>query len=86
MFTATINRTFTSYIKAIIGAEYVLKWLPFGTHDWNKFLKPEELENKLNNLNFSTIDISGLFFNPFTKKWKRSQNLDVNYIITAKKN
>ncbi len=86
MFTATINRTFTSYIKAIIGAEYVLKWLPIGTHDWNKFLKPEELENKLNNLNFSTIDISGLFFNPFTKKWKRSQNLDVNYIITAKKN
>ena len=45
MFTATINRTFTSYIKAIIGAEYILRWLPIGTHDWNKFIKPEELEN-----------------------------------------
>ena len=86
MFTATINRTFTSYVKAIIGAEYILRWLPIGTHDWNKFLKPEELENKLNNLNFFTIDISGLFFNPLSRKWKKSENLDVNYIITAKKN
>ena len=86
MFTATINRTFTSYAKAIIGAEYILRWLPIGTHDWNKFLKPEELENKLNNLNFFTIDISGLFFNPLSRKWKKSENLDVNYIITAKKN
>ena len=47
MFTATLNRTFSSYIKAIIGAEYVLRWLPIGTHDWNKFIKPEELEGKL---------------------------------------
>ena len=46
IFTATINKTFTSYIKAIIGAEYILRWLPIGTHDWNKFLKPEELEKK----------------------------------------
>ena len=45
MFTATINRSFMSYLKAIIGAEYILRWLPIGTHDWNKFLKPEELEN-----------------------------------------
>ena len=44
MFTATLNRTLTSYIKAIVGAEYVLRWLPIGTHDWNKFIKPEELE------------------------------------------
>ena len=47
MFTATINRTFTSYIKAIIGAEYVLRWLPIGTHDWNKFIKPEELQKNV---------------------------------------
>ena len=47
MFTATLNRSLTSYIKAIIGAEYILRWLPIGTHDWNKFLKPEELENYL---------------------------------------
>ena len=47
MFTATLNRTFVSYIKAIIGAEYILRWLPIGTHDWNKFIKPEELEGML---------------------------------------
>ena len=50
MFTATINRTLTSYIKAIIGAEYILRWLPIGTHDWNKFVKPEELQRKLTNI------------------------------------
>ena len=77
---------FTSYIKAIIGAEYILRWLPIGTHDWNKFLKPEELENMLVNLNFSIKDIKGLEFNPILGRWKKSENLSVNYIIAAKKN
>ena len=63
MFTATINRTLTSYIKAIIGAEYILRWLPIGTHDWNKFIKPEELEKKLVEQKFKTLDIKGLNFN-----------------------
>jgi 2-polyprenyl-6-hydroxyphenyl methylase/3-demethylubiquinone-9 3-methyltransferase len=85
IFTATLNRTFTSYFKAIIGAEYVLRWLPIGTHDWNSFLKPEELEKKLNNSDLSTLDVTGLSFNPFIKKWRRSSNLDVNYIILSKK-
>ena len=83
MFTATLNRTFTSYIKAIIGAEYVLRWLPIGTHDWNKFIKPEELEKILSGESFSTLDISGLSFNPFLKKWKRSNDTSVNYIISS---
>ncbi len=86
MFTATINRTFTSYIKAIIGAEYVLRWLPIGTHDWNKFLKPEELEKYLNDLGFKTLNIKGLSFNPLIKKWSQSKSLSVNYIITCSKN
>ena len=86
MFTATINRTFISYIKAIVGAEYVLRWLPIGTHDWNKFIKPEELQKKLSDLNFTSQNISGLNFNPFMNKWKKSQNLDVNYIICSSKN
>ena len=81
MFTATINRTLISYIKAIIGAEYVLRWLPIGTHDWNKFLKPEELEKYLLENKFKTIDIKGLEFNPLNRKWKQSANLSVNYII-----
>ena len=85
MFTATLNRTITSYIKAIIGAEYILRWLPIGTHDWNKFLKPEELEKKLADENFSTIDLKGLDFNPINKKWKKTDNLAVNYIICSTK-
>ena len=85
MFTATINRTFISYLKAIIGAEYILRWLPIGTHDWNKFLKPEELEQYLNKNNFQTIDVKGLEFNPISRKWKRSDNLSVNYIICSTK-
>ena len=86
MFTATINRTLTSYVKAIIGAEYVLRWLPIGTHDWNKFIKPEEMQKKLADKNFSTNDIKGLEFNPIFYKWKKSENLSVNYIITSLKN
>ena len=86
MFTATINRTLTSYIKAIVGAEYILRWLPIGTHDWNKFLKPEELIEKMSKLNFKNKNVKGLEFNPFLNKWKRSDNLSVNYIITNIKN
>ena len=83
MFTATLNRSFTSYIKAIIGAEYILRWLPIGTHDWNKFIKPEELEKYLSQESFSSLDIAGLKFNPFTNKWKKTKDLSVNYIIAS---
>ena len=86
MFTATLNRSFTSYVKAIIGAEYLLRWLPIGTHDWNKFIKPEELEKFLNQENFLTLDVKGLKFNPFFNKWKKSDDLSVNYIICSVKN
>ena len=86
MFTATINRTLTSYIKAIVGAEYILRWLPIGTHDWNKFVKPEELEKKLIDLNFLITDLTGLNYNPIFKEWKKTKDMSVNYIITAKKN
>ena len=86
MFTATLNRTLTSYIKAIIGAEYILRWLPIGTHDWNKFIKPEELEKKLAKKNLKTVDIKGFEFNPLLNKWKTSNNLSVNYIVCSKKN
>ena len=86
MFTATLNRSLMSYLKAIIGAEYILRWLPIGTHDWNKFIKPEEFEQFLLNEKFSTVDIKGLDFNPLTNKWKKSNNLAVNYIICSSKN
>ncbi len=86
MFTATINRTLTSYIKAIVGAEYILRWLPIGTHDWDKFIKPEELEKKLTDLDFKITDLTGLDFNPIFQEWKKTNNVSVNYIISAKKN
>ena len=85
MFTATINRTLSSYFKAIIGAEYILRWLPIGTHDWDKFIKPEELEKKLIEQKFKTLDIKGLNFNPLLNKWKKSEDLSVNYIICSEK-
>ena len=86
MFTATINRSFVSYVKAIIGAEYILRWLPIGTHDWNKFIKPEELQDLLSQEKLITYDIKGMKFNPFLNKWKRSNDLSVNYIISSLKN
>jgi len=85
MFTATLNRSFMSYLKAIIGAEYIMRWLPIGTHDWNKFLKPEELEKQLQDKKFSMVEIKGLEFNPFLNKWRKSNNLSVNYIIASSK-
>ena len=86
MFIATINRTFESYLKAIIGAEYLLRWLPIGTHSWEKFLKPKEIEDRLIKLNLDKLDLDGLRFNIISNDWSLSQNCSVNYIIVAKKN
>ena len=86
MFIATINRTFESYIKAIVGAEYVLRWLPIGTHDWQKFLTPNEIEQKFSKLNLDKLDLTGLKFNIFSNNWTRSKDCSVNYILLAKKN
>ena len=86
MFVATLNRTLKSYIFAIIGAEYILRWLPIGTHEWNKFLTPEELTNfgQKNSLLVEKID--GMVFNPLSNRWKVSNDCSVNYIIKFKKN
>ena len=86
MFVATINKTLKSYIFAIVGAEYVLRWLPIGTHEWEKFVKPEELKSMLikNNLNLKKID--GMNFNILKDEWNVSKDLSVNYIAEFKKN
>ena len=86
MFVATINRTFESYVKAIVGAEYILRWLPIGTHEWNKFLKPEEIQKKLIGLNFENINLDGFTYNLLSNEWKKTENCGVNYIIVSKKN
>ena len=82
MFVATINRTLRSYLQAIVGAEYILRWLPIGTHDWNSFLTPAELKNLAlkNNLNFD--DLTGIKFDLLSSKWRKSYDTNVNYIIT----
>ena len=85
MFIATINRTFESYIKAIVGAEYILRWLPIGTHDWNKFLKPIEIEEQLKKIGLKKLYLDGFKFSLLTQEWKKSPDCSVNYMIVAKK-
>ncbi len=85
MFIATLNRTLKSYIFAILGAEYILRWLPIGTHDWNKFLTPDEVLKFGKQNSLKADDIDGMVFNPLNNEWKLSKDKDVNYIIKFKK-
>lgn len=80
MFVSTINRTLKSYLFAIIGAEYILKWLPTGTHDWNLFIKPEELIKSSMKYNLKSNGIHGMIYNPLLDQWKTGKNNSVNYI------
>ena len=82
MFVATLNKNLKSFLFAIIGAEYVLKWLPIGTHDWNKFLSPNELKIMANRNNFISDETVGMKYNPFSGKWHKSSDISVNYIST----
>ena len=70
----------------LVGAEYLLRWLPIGTHDWQKFFKPEEIEEKLVKLNFTKMHLDGLKFNILSNDWSLSSNCSVNYIMVSKKN
>ena len=85
MFIATLNKTFKSYVLAIIGAEYVLRWLPIGTHDWEKFVKPDNLVSLAINSNLKLKKLSGMKFNPIIDKWSLSNDKSVNYIAKFKK-
>ena len=86
MFVATINKTLKSYIFAIVGAEYVLRWLPIGTHDWDKFVKPEDLKKILLENNLSLNKLNGMKFNIIKDEWNISKDLSVNYITKFIKN
>jgi 2-polyprenyl-6-hydroxyphenyl methylase/3-demethylubiquinone-9 3-methyltransferase len=85
MIVATMNRTLKALALAKIGAEYILRWLPAGTHDWNKFLKPEELQAFLSSEPVQIEGPFGVSFNPLTGKWVRSGDSDVNYMMTVLK-
>ena len=86
MFVATLNKTLKSYVFAIIGAEYILRWLPIGTHEWDKFVKPEELISILKKNNFKLEKVDGMKFNILTDKWKISGDKSINYITKFVKN
>lgn len=85
LFAATLNRTKRSFALAIVGAEYVLGWLPRGTHDWNKFLMPEELQAALEAGGLVVVDREGVVFNPLADAWRRSGDVSVNYVMLAEK-
>ena len=82
MFVATINKNLKSYMFAIVGAEYILRWLPIGTHHWEKFLTPQSLEKIVTKNKFTANEVVGMKFNLLSKKWEKSDDTSVNYIST----
>ena len=86
MFVATLNKTLKSYIFAIVGAEYVLRWLPIGTHEWEKFIKPEELISILEKNDLRLDKVDGMNFNLLKDKWSVGNDKSVNYIAKFIKN
>jgi 2-polyprenyl-6-hydroxyphenyl methylase / 3-demethylubiquinone-9 3-methyltransferase len=81
MFVATLNRTLKSFGLGIIGAEYVLGWLPKGTHQWEKFVTPQELKGWLNEFSVTPVDESGVTFNLLSREWRKARDMDVNYMV-----
>jgi 2-polyprenyl-6-hydroxyphenyl methylase / 3-demethylubiquinone-9 3-methyltransferase len=83
MIAATLNRTLKSFALAIVGAEYVLRWLPRGTHQWDKFVTPRELEQAIENAGLRVIGERGVIYNLFADRWQLSSDMDVNYMLVA---
>jgi len=85
MFVATLNKTLKSYVFAIIGAEYVLRWLPIGTHDWEKFVRPDDLKKILSRNNLKLDKLDGMNFNIIKDEWRVSPDTSINYIVKSRK-
>ena len=85
MVVATLNRTMKAFALAIVGAEYVLGWLPRGTHDWKKFVRPSELEAAMRASGLTLTETAGVTFNPILDRWSLGSDLDVNYLAVATK-
>ena len=85
LFVATLNRTAKSFALAIVGAEYVLRWLPRGTHRWEKFVTPNELEIAIEQGGLNVIEETGVVYNLFADRWQLSADTDVNYMVVAEK-
>jgi 2-polyprenyl-6-hydroxyphenyl methylase/3-demethylubiquinone-9 3-methyltransferase len=85
LFLATLNRTMKAFALAIVGAEFVLGWLPRGTHQWDKFVTPDELDQALADSGFEAFDDSGVVYNPLRDAWSLSRDMSVNYMLVAKR-
>lgn len=85
MFVATINRTLKALGLAIFGAEYILRWLPRGTHQYEKLVRPDELEAALGRAGLAIVDRTGVVYNPLGDRWQRSKDMDVNYMVLAER-
>jgi len=85
MVVATLNRTFKAFALAIVGAEYILRWLPKGTHSWDKFVTPEEIRSAITANGMSVSAQSGIAYNPLSDEWKLSKDMDVNYMMVTQK-
>jgi 2-polyprenyl-6-hydroxyphenyl methylase/3-demethylubiquinone-9 3-methyltransferase len=85
MFAATLNRTFKSFALAIVGAEYVLRWLPRGTHQWDKFVTPNELELAIEQGGLRVTGERGVVYNLLADRWQLSSDMDVNYMLVAER-
>jgi 2-polyprenyl-6-hydroxyphenyl methylase/3-demethylubiquinone-9 3-methyltransferase len=83
MILSTLNRTLKAYALAIIGAELILRWLPVGTHQWQRFVKPEELTNALDAAGLTLTDTTGMIYDPLADEWRLGPDIDVNYFVTA---
>lgn len=85
LFVATIARTLKALALAKFGAEYLLRWIPPGTHDWNKFVSPRELSNEIEAADLSVLETQGVSFDPLAWRWRLSSDTDVNYMLAAAK-
>jgi 2-polyprenyl-6-hydroxyphenyl methylase/3-demethylubiquinone-9 3-methyltransferase len=85
VIAATLNRTAKSFALAIVGAEYVLRWLPRGTHQWDKFVTPDELEIAMERAGLRTTDERGVIYNLLADRWELSRDMDVNYMVKAER-
>ena len=85
MLASTLNRTVKSYGLAIIGAEYIMRWLPTGTHQWDRFVKPEELKKALLDAGLEGVDLTGMSYNPLNGSWSLGSDMDVNYLASSRK-
>jgi 2-polyprenyl-6-hydroxyphenyl methylase / 3-demethylubiquinone-9 3-methyltransferase len=85
LLLSTLNRTIKAYLLAIVGGEYVLRWLPVGTHQWERFITPDELTRYVRAANLQPVSIKGLTYNPLADAWSISSDTDVNYLASAAK-